>query len=356
MASCPAETLARCASTPRPVEANPDIAGIGVIVSFFSTTCLAVFLATVILFLDRLSTLVDRARSVRRFNLRHLERKSFWISGLSKILLGLNDSQLFTGTAVQIVAIIQHCTISVYHFRIVTELAFLSTVTHLITLLVLEGYFIKDKKSNIPRVLVMLINLALLGYTSWNGYAFEMSSSTAVKSSLIACFSGARRPRLGPAFYARWTILLLLSILGHCSVFMQMYIPRDVCQGRPGLARISYWLRDCRLFTLMPAYTIYGLVNGGRVLWRTQALRKADVPITGSEQDWGFGQILAMLLLGLTLLPGWEVFSQYEFLNFRVLKMLTLLRLQEEIREIHGLRPREQNPPMESIDELRDQS
>lgn len=95
---------------------------------------------------------------------------------VDKLLLALSDSQLFTGTAVQIASLVQHCEIAVYHLQIVAELAFLSTVTHLVTVVAMSGYFIGNTGSNAPRVLIMLLNVGLLGYTSWFVYAYEAAT------------------------------------------------------------------------------------------------------------------------------------------------------------------------------------
>ena len=248
----------------------------------------------------------------------------FWYAVTQKFLISLNDSQLFTGTAVQIASIIQQCTISVYHFQVVTELAFLSTITHFLTLVVCYQYFAYNRWSNLPRVLVMLLNLGLLGYTSWFGYAYETSKSDRFKSSKLACYYSDNKPILSARFYIRWSILFFLALVGHLSIFFQIYFGKKYWEEylRSGFEEHSWTNRSSwvdkyvwinllifsRKYILLPAYTIYGLVNATRVLKGTQAFGEATITIEGSEKEWGFGQILAVLLLALVLLPGWESF------------------------------------------------
>ncbi|KAF2116514.1 hypothetical protein BDV96DRAFT_611834 [Lophiotrema nucula] len=302
MASCQAS----CGSDDGIIKANPDIAGIGVIASFFSTTCLAVLLAIIIQLLDGLTGMKKSYKRWLRIPKR--KRRMFLSAIFSKVLLGLNDSQLFTGTAVQIVAIIQHCSISVYHFQIITELAFLSTITHLLTLIALRSYFVQNRKSNVPRAFVMVLNLALLGYTSWVGYAFEMSPDASVKSSRVICVTQSQKSTKA-VFYVRWLFLLSAAIAGHLSILIPIYLGIQP-SGRISKAIFRRGVQF-RNWILAPAYTIYGLVNASLVLRNTQAWnRHPPVHIEGSERDFGFGQILALLLLALFLLPGWETFFE----------------------------------------------
>ena len=69
-----------------------------------------------------------------------------------------------TGLAVQFTALLKHCELSIYHFQIVVELAFLTTVTHLLTLVALRNYFVENRWTSLPRIILMLANLGLLAY------------------------------------------------------------------------------------------------------------------------------------------------------------------------------------------------
>ncbi|KAF2463919.1 uncharacterized protein BDR25DRAFT_105488 [Lindgomyces ingoldianus] len=318
MTSCPAHFLEDCGAT-GPVEANPDIAGIGTIISFLLTACLAIIASVIIIYLDHYQKIVNifrhyvtknpdvYAEDTNYIRGYKLQRHLFWADVVRKILNALNDSQLFTGTAVQIVSLIQHCTISIYHYQIVTELAYLSTVTHLLALVALRDDFVQDRLSNVPRVAVMILNLALLGYTSFYGYSYELSSLERKSSANLACYYAGHKPAYGPAFWFKWILLLAAGLAGHFSIFFSMYVTRHKTEDR---SWIQLWGARFRNYVVTPVYTIYGLVNASIVLSRSQALGSPLVEIEGSEKEWGFGQLLAMLLLGLTLLPGWETYRE----------------------------------------------
>ena len=102
--------------------------------------------------------------------------------------------------AVQFTALLKHCDISIYHFKVVTELAFLTTVTHLLTLVALRDYFVKYKWINLPRIFFMLGNLGLLGYTSFISYTYDLADLDL--SFHLACYFQGERPELKAASLA----------------------------------------------------------------------------------------------------------------------------------------------------------
>ena len=68
-------------------------------------------------------------------------KRDFWVSVIEKVVLGLSDQQLLTGLAVLVAGFWTHCSISVYHFAVVNDLAWFSANTHLTTLGLLDGFF-----------------------------------------------------------------------------------------------------------------------------------------------------------------------------------------------------------------------
>ena len=67
-------------------------------------------------------------------------RKEFFARFFEKIILNLSDQLLLTGTAVLIGGFWTHCSISVYHFALTSDLAWFASNVHLITLDVLLPY------------------------------------------------------------------------------------------------------------------------------------------------------------------------------------------------------------------------
>lgn len=200
---------------------------------------------------------------------------------------------------------------SVYHFRIVTDLAFLTTVTHLLTVVALRNYFVKNRWINLPRIFFMLANLALLGYTSFVSYSYgivdlELSDS-------LACFFKGERPQFKAAFGGKWAALLIGAIGGHVTVIAAMYWLKDPeTSDKKGAWWWYIWYIGAliRTWIVAPAYSIYGLWMAGDGLQYTQALGNPPqgVEIDGDESAWNFGQFLPVLLLALPIFAGWESF------------------------------------------------
>lgn len=235
---------------------------------------------------------------------------TFWSRVLSKNLLAFSDTQLLTGLAIQFTAMIKHCSMSVYHFRIVTDLAFLTTVTHLLTVVALRDYFVKYRWINLPRIFFMLANLALLGYTSFISYSYNIVGLHL--SDSLACFFKGERPEFGAAFGGKWAALLIGAIGGHVTVIAAMYWLQEPDPNKKH--RWYYWLwyfgAVFRTWIVAPAYAIYGIYMAGDGLRYTEALGKPPqgVVLEGSESSWNFGQFLPVLLLALPLFAGWESF------------------------------------------------
>ncbi|KAF2869522.1 hypothetical protein BDV95DRAFT_443207, partial [Massariosphaeria phaeospora] len=303
-----------CKTRGKPVLANPDIAGIGVIVGFLSTTCIAILIAFSVLFLDRYEKTINLFRKVFTKNKTeyvhdlqgpYWRSPVFWSHVLSKNLIAFSDTQLVTGLAVQFTALLQHCELSIYHFRVITELAFMTTITHLLAVITLRDYFVKNRWINLPRIIFMLANLGMLGYTSFVSYSYDIAGLDV--SSSLACFFQGERPPLKAAFGGKWAALLIGAIGGHATVIAAMYIlPEEKLEDGQWTYK---WLGAIlRTWLIAPAYTIYGVIIAGQTLTETQALGNSSVNITGSETAWGFGQFLPILLLALPIFAGWETF------------------------------------------------
>lgn len=62
------------------------------------------------------------------------KRRNFWLPVIQKVVLALSDQQLLTGLAILIASLCQLCSISVYHFAVVGDLAWFSSNVHITTL------------------------------------------------------------------------------------------------------------------------------------------------------------------------------------------------------------------------------
>ncbi|KAH8725294.1 hypothetical protein GQ44DRAFT_226332 [Phaeosphaeriaceae sp. PMI808] len=309
-----AESNPNCAARNQTIEANPDIAGVGVVISFLMTTCLTFLIAFTVIFLDRYEQVINLYRRYvskktedyeQNYNGPYWRSTAFWSRVLSKNLLAFSDTQLLTGLAIQFTGMIKHCDLTVYHWRIVTELAFLTTVTHLLAVVALRNYFVKYRWINLPRIFFMAANLGLLGYTSFIAYSYELAGLDL--STSLACFFKGERPKFKSAFGGKWAGLLIGAIGGHVTVILAMYILKEPEKG--GRKEWWYWIGAAfRTWIIAPIYAMYGLYMAGSGLQYTQALGTPNVKMNGSESEWNFGQFLPVLLLALPLFAGWESF------------------------------------------------
>ncbi|KAF1955306.1 hypothetical protein CC80DRAFT_536280 [Byssothecium circinans] len=133
------------------LEPDPDIAGIGVVLSFALVALVTLILYLFCVFLSMINTTslnpVDRwLRERVTKSMSHRisdERKEVWVKSLIKVLLGLSDQQLITCLAILIVAIVKlaNGSLTMYHFSICSNLAWFSHGVHTMTLGVLSSYF-----------------------------------------------------------------------------------------------------------------------------------------------------------------------------------------------------------------------
>lgn len=84
------------------------------------------------------------------------------VKGLEKFILALSDQQLITGLGIFIAAYHMRCSMSFYHFKIVSTLAWFSSTTHLSTLSVLRVYLIQHPRLRNWRVTGMVCMLVML--------------------------------------------------------------------------------------------------------------------------------------------------------------------------------------------------
>ena len=102
------------------------------------------------------------------------ESKDFWRAVFEKIALLLSDYQLLFGIAILVAGLWKHCSISVYHFSLVVDLAWFSN-THLTSLSVLRCYFRERPTlrnwrccTMVLMAVMMLVALSLASIPKWN--------------------------------------------------------------------------------------------------------------------------------------------------------------------------------------------
>lgn len=89
------------------------------------------------------------------------DRKEFWRPIIERLILLLSDYQLLFGVAILIAGFWKHCSISVYHFSLVVDLAWFSN-THMTSLSVLKIYLQERKALRNWRVCIMVMMLVMM--------------------------------------------------------------------------------------------------------------------------------------------------------------------------------------------------
>ncbi|KAL8951987.1 MAG: hypothetical protein Q9222_002079 [Ikaeria aurantiellina] len=150
--------------------ADPDIAGIGVVSAFVATSFVTVAIAHISLLLGIVRGYeyneIDKwvfAQLQTVPSLRRNEKRiQFWQPIMESLMLSLSDQQLLVGLAILVTGFLKHCSISVYHFAVVSDLAWFSSNTHMTTLNVLQVYLADRPTLRNWRVALMLSTFVML--------------------------------------------------------------------------------------------------------------------------------------------------------------------------------------------------
>ena len=137
-----------------------------VVWGFGATSFITVALSAPIALLSLVDFLVVRSPQLRwiakKLHLNTEEQHDGWIDNLVHIIIGLSDQQLVTGLAILIVGFSKHCSMSSRHFWVVFDLGWFSAVTHLASLPVLNYYLQDYPRWRDIRVVLMLFNFGFL--------------------------------------------------------------------------------------------------------------------------------------------------------------------------------------------------
>ena len=133
---------------------------------FGVTSFITVALSAPIALLSLIDFLVIRSPQLRwlakKLHLDTQEQHNGWIDNLVHIIIGLSDQQLVTGLAILVVGFTKHCSMSSRHFWVIFDLGWFSSVTHLASLPVLNYYLHDYPRWRDVRVALMLSNFGFL--------------------------------------------------------------------------------------------------------------------------------------------------------------------------------------------------
>lgn len=282
---------------------------------------------------------------------------------MSELLPVFRDQQLFTGLAMLLIAFIKACSITQYHFEIINDLVWLSSSVTLAADFVIRPQHFENRVSRHFRfaaTMTMIASLFVLEIITWKDN--YLASSDTMGLPMICCWSPHVEAEYSPY---RLSIVALLFLVWNAFAELSMYYPKIEWIDRGfdyllSIARLPGKLRqligngreqqmakldgnkDLYSITMAGLITIMWLVSYGASLvtfvivellrssafdimrlcaiivwaiedivwWRGQAASLRDAhnnPVQqGDENDWGFGQMLPVMLLVLPALAFLE--------------------------------------------------
>lgn len=278
------------------------------------------------------------------------DRTAFWRPVLERLILLLSDYQLLFGVAILIAGFWKHCSISVYHFSLVVDLAMFSN-THMTSLSILTCYLQERPTLRNWRVCIMVLMLIMLLA------ALALASNPlwgASTSCPAQCLFDQTDRDLTVTYPYMFALILHYSTsiwrVFNTSIFDHylLRIPRD------GLREIDQYLKRSRIImaesgiggfraappSLLPLqlllavtlrlYLALAAILGSLtislyfdIVWFTlgliSILENRKIPgnnIDGDENKLSFGQIVPMLLLASIILTFKEVYTGRAILSY----------------------------------------
>ncbi|KAL8773219.1 MAG: hypothetical protein Q9209_001895 [Squamulea sp. 1 TL-2023] len=331
-------------------QADPDIAGVGVISAFAVNSFVTIAIAVAGLLFGLVRGLEDNAidrlviSQFQKVSFLQLKKKrfEFWQPIMESLVLALSDQQLLVGISILITGFIKHCSISVNHFTIVTDLAWFSSSTNMTALSVLQVYLLEHPPLRNWRVCLMLVifvflivALVLQGHREW----------TNSWNSPAQCLFDGFLVNLGgePAMWMTLQISALIcnysfSILGlfDSGKFDYLFFEKPVRRMERSIAKLQKkketsiskegWQSYTSSVLLLPAWVLVSIARKAYIslaaivnsiainlcldifffvfgIW--SIISDRNIPrseMIGNENEWGFGQIVQVLLLASIIL------------------------------------------------------
>ena len=275
-----------------------------------------------------------------------------WIGILERIILTLSDQQLLLGLAILVSGLIRVCSISVYHFTIVSDLGWFASNTHIMSLTALWRYFRKNHTMRDWRAALMATMFVFqFAYTVMTSHwAWDESYSSHAKcvfDDLVGNISGSSAwwmgfylflltttyPRIitwlyedATEAYKRWLYQNPRNFMTSKIRQLQDHIAKPnahenrttfILRKALGWGQLLFWRSLYITHRILVIYddsiVIAWLVN---LLWFAVGLylivldRSIDPQyMNGDENEMGFGQLIPVFLLASTAFVFQEAFD-----------------------------------------------
>jgi hypothetical protein len=238
-----------------------------------------------------------------------------WKRAIERLVLSFSDQQLVTGLAVLLVGYIglpvSEGQISVLDFINVTNLAWFSGITHLITMFVLRDYF-RDPAHSVLRAVRLTSMIAFglflivsLAVTSRRGFGalncpakcvFQHNAPAGFNVSHAIGATPVTSELVGDDIESKNILFLTFSLIFLVVGYLLAIIPTFECGCKSSFAMDILIVSLNLLLYVLALWQIFGYRA-----WAQQLIGNQE------ENVWGFGQILPLLLLLLPVLQGLEI-------------------------------------------------
>lgn len=295
-----------------------------------------------------------------------------WTRAFDAAVLFLGDTQVVTSVAILVSGYIQlRCGLSIYHWEIIVDLAWFSSLTHLTALTSLRYYFRRRPAMAIWRVTFMGLTLLLLasalqptGYVPSDTLSGLVYTDTPerlrkyLSTPALCLFNDHRRLELlqslsraddglggsgknRPAYnmgiimmslaylvigYVTRVVRISQSVAETAEIWLRTtpinYLCAAYSTARRAPCRIKYLTRLWKgtlLVCIIIAEAVCEIANSmlweifwlaAALLWGTfKVIQHRQYSSLADENTWGFGQVLALLL---SALPFWSLFSNLQ--------------------------------------------
>ena len=303
-----------------------SVLSVKVLISFVATAGLTLLLSVFALSIDALGRRSDRNGTDSIF--ADKLKRQFWRKIVERVVLGLSDQQLVTGTAILSVGLYRvppsRGHISFYHFSLLTDLAWFSSNTHQLAVMVLREYFRDHPALRIWRGLGMLVmGLLLLVVAGFTSVVPQTDSYTCPAQCVIENFNYSGSLRGRPLAFMLINIIFL--IWGYSIALIPLFdVTRDLWKHvkdwstqrpygarRPGedfrrFAGVMIYFFGSERFKIVFSTFFFGL--GLYELFADRAYGEQQLAADQSEDEMSFGQILPLALMALPILSAFEIY------------------------------------------------